>query len=258
MATPAAPVAIRLRRPGYRAQRQHPRPDRQVHVIVVVDRPASSHLRRDLVQRQPDHPGAGQLGGVRAPGVRGPARENVVDEAHHGVRLLAGLLDRRRRPEHHDRPVVDGVMKGGAGQHQPVDQRHRDGQLGTGRGRFENMVGGRPVQQQTVAVPGVGGGNHPHGAVHLTGGVTDEPLVEDGVDELAVVAAPLAVPADGGAGRREERRPRPLAVWAVGEVWPIRPWPPGRAGRRSSGPRCRRASAGPGRAPARSRNRRRG
>ena len=72
-----------------------------------------------------------------------------------GRRLGPVILDRRGPAEDHHGAVVDGVVKGRAGQDQAVDQGHRHSQLGAGGGGLEDVVGGGAVQEQAVAVAAV-------------------------------------------------------------------------------------------------------
>ncbi len=130
---------------------------------------------------------------------------DVVDQEVERRPLRLEVADRRGRPEDDDRPVVHRVVERGAGQDQPVDERDGDAQLGALGATPQQPAGGRPVQQQPLAVAPVQHRDHDRAVVGGEPDVGDEALVEDGVRRPAVVAPPLGQAADGRAGGRRGR-----------------------------------------------------
>ena len=134
-----------------------------------------------------------------------PTRDDVVHDQAQGRRLVEGIFDGSSSGEHHDRPVVDGVVERGASQHQPVQQCHGHGQLGSRRGRFQDVISGGPVEQEAVAVAPVGGRDHPYRPLDETGGMADEAFVQNPVHQVPVVVTSFPVAAERSAVRGRER-----------------------------------------------------
>ena len=120
--------------------------------------------------------------------------------------LLGRILDQAGPAQHHHRAVVDRVVEGRAGQHQAVDEGDGDAHVEAGGERAHHPAGGRAVEVQRVADPGIAGGHGEGLAVDDEGDVTDEAVVEDAVDLGAIEDAAFREAAQPGAiGDREGR-----------------------------------------------------
>ena len=79
-------------------QGQHPGPDGQGVVGLVVDGRTGADLGRDLVQGQGQDRGGGQLAAVAPADGGAAAGDDVVDQGPQGGVLLGGVGDGRVRP----------------------------------------------------------------------------------------------------------------------------------------------------------------
>ena len=105
--------------------------------------------------------------------------------------LLVQVLDAGRAAEDHHRAVVHGVVEGRAGEHETVDDRHRDARLDLVRQRAQHVVGDGAVQVELVVEAGMDRGNDRRISVDGEPHVAHERLVQDGVDQLHVEGSSL-------------------------------------------------------------------
>ena len=147
----------------------------------------AADLRRYLVERKGEHVDGLQLldGGRRLPPAPG---DQTFSERLYRRHALGEVLDQTRAAKHDDRAVVDGVVHGRAGEHQPIEQCHRQADWRTGaesadRGGWRRSRGSTPPRRRARAwgsrraAPRV---PQPRPCHHR--------LIEDRVDRLAVVA----------------------------------------------------------------------
>lgn len=186
-------------------ERDDARPVGQCEVAGFVVGAAGADLGGDLLEVQPDHRRRRQLLLVGGPRVRGPARHHVVDDRVEGGPPLLRVGHRARDAMDHHGAVVDRVMEGGAGQHQPVDMRHRqtDGQAGVGPAGLPQRPGaGRTVYVEPLAHPAEKRRQDDRCAVTDEAEVADVRLVEYRVDQFPVVGRAIAgTGRDGALGR---------------------------------------------------------
>src|SRR5207302_3767896 len=91
-----------------------------------------------------------ELDVVRRTRVAGAARADVLDErGERGELLVAG--DFTRFAEDHGGAVVHGVVEGGAGQHEAVEERDRRAGVRAGAQRAEETRSGGAVEIERVA-----------------------------------------------------------------------------------------------------------
>jgi hypothetical protein len=193
------PLVGERRRRGER-EREHPGPDGQLVVGLVVLGRAAAHLGRHLGQRHRQDRGGGRLLEVCAADGGGAPRHDMLDEGSQGRVLLGRVVDRPGAAEDHHRAVVQRVMEGRAGQHQPVQQGDGDADLHAGA--QAEPAAGRAVQVEVLADACVPGRDHVRLLVHHEADMAEEALVQDGVDGRAVVGCPFGQPPDPGPGRR--------------------------------------------------------
>ena len=124
---------------------------------------------------------------------------NACTAAH----ALCEILNRTRAAKHDDRAVVDRVMHGRAGEHQPVEQCHRQAGRRPGAQRADRAAGSGAVEVHLLADACVQRGDHEGLALVREPEMRHHRLVEDRVDRLAVVA---------GAGRHTTN----LRAWRRG------------------------------------------
>src|SRR5690606_15446307 len=119
------------------AQGEDAGPVREGEVLGLVVDPAGADLGGDLGQVDADHGGGGEFLLVGRAAVGGPAGHRLLDEGVQGPALLLGVGHVVGEAVHHHGAVVDGVVEGGAGQHQAVDvgDREAHGQAGAGAAR---------------------------------------------------------------------------------------------------------------------------
>ena len=106
-----------------------------------------------------------------------------------------------RPPEDDDRAVVHRVLEHRPGEDDPVEEGDRETRRDPPRELAERPARSRAVDVDVVADAGVQRRDHERLAVGDEAEVGDEPGVQDGVDRLAVVPAPLGKPAHAGAPR---------------------------------------------------------
>lgn len=188
--------------PGRQAQRHDARPVRQRDVLRVVDGRAGAHLRGDLDEIEGEHSGRGEFAFIRGPAIGGAPRPDVIQQAAQGPRFLRGVVDHARVTADDDRAEVHRMVHGRPGQHQGVDEGRgdADGQarprcFGCPGGQHRAAAGGT-VQVEGFAVAGVRRRQHHRPTGTEVAQVTDQGLVQDVVDRLAVVAG--AFPVAGG------------------------------------------------------------
>src|ERR1019366_2358804 len=125
--------------------------------------------------------------------------EDVVGEAAQGGGLLRRVGHDASASQDDHAAVVDGMVEGGAGEHESVHQGDSDANVEPVAERVHHTAGGGTVEEDLVAGAGVAGGNDVRLAGDGEADVADEALVEDGVDCGLVVHAALREAAHGGA-----------------------------------------------------------
>ena len=157
-------------------------------------------------------PGVGTRMSRHRPGTRCSARR-----LEH-PRLLGRVVHRAGLAEEDDRAVVHRMVEGGPGQDQAVEQRDRDADLHPAGHGLEHPAGRRSVDIEPIAHPHVDRRDHERPPVGDEAHMADQPLVEDGVDQRAVVGAASREAADcRPVGARDlVHRGRPFSLWGLG------------------------------------------
>ena len=131
-------------------------------------RPAAlADLHRGLVEGQAQHGGGRQLL-VRGRPARRPTGPGATcsQMASSPASFSSGSSTQLGQAVDHGAPVVDRVVEDRAGQHQAVDQGDGHAHRHRGLAVPQAPAGRRPVHEQVVARPPVGGGDHHRPAVH--------------------------------------------------------------------------------------------
>ena len=178
---------IGLRHAHLGRQRNHPRPDGQVVVGLVVDGRAAAHLRGGLVERECQDLRALELLLGRGPNLGPPARHQLLGEKLECTQPLRFGRDQPRLAEHDDRAVVDRVVEGRARQHEAVHQRGGHANRGALLEHPQHPARCGSVQVEPVVNTRVEGGDHVRLAVGDEADVAHEGGVEDGLDRVALV-----------------------------------------------------------------------
>ena len=120
--------------------------------------------------------------------------DDVLHDRLQRLALLTVPGHRASLSEQHHRAVVGGVVHRRTRQHEAVDERDRQAGRGTGRERLDGAGAERAVAVDDAVPARVQGGDHERLAV-LVGDaqVREQRLVEDRVDHIALVTAPLAL-----------------------------------------------------------------
>src|SRR5437016_7834101 len=82
-------------------------------------------------------------------------------------------------------------MKSRSGQHQTINQSHREADLNSLPQAAQHAAGLRAMNEQFIANARVTCGNHERLAVNCEANVADETFIENLIDYLTVVAAAL-------------------------------------------------------------------
>ena len=129
---------------------------------------------------------------------RAPA--DVIEKRPQRPQLLGGVFDRAGVADYHHRATDQRMMQRRAGKHQPVDQGGGDtnGQARASLGGEHRAAAGGAVKVQGFAAAGVRRRQHHRPTSVDIAEVTDQRLVEDAMDDLAVVAG--AFPVAGRSG----------------------------------------------------------
>ena len=183
--------------PAFDRQRHDARPGRQRVVFLLVHRRPGADLGRCLVDRQREHGRRLELAGRRAADVAPPPRDQVLRQRLEDPRLLLGVVHRPGRAEDDGRAVVHRVVERGPGQDQAVDQRDGDADLDPSGHGLEHPAAGRAVHVEPIAHPHVEGRDHERPPVGDEAHVADQRLVEDRMDQRAVVGAARGEAAHG-------------------------------------------------------------
>ncbi|BCI88805.1 hypothetical protein NIIDMKKI_40110 [Mycobacterium kansasii] len=167
---------------------------RQRTIFRIVDRPALAHLGRNLDKIEGKHRRGGQFTGVGGSAVGGATGPDVVEQRVQGRQLLGVVVNRTRAAHHDYRAIVQGMVHRRAGQHQPVDEGggDADGQAGWLGAKHWSAAGGA-VNVQRLSAADMHGRQDHRPAVADIAKVTEQGLVEDAMDGLAVVTSTLAV-----------------------------------------------------------------
>ena len=133
------------------------------------------------------------------------AGQQVLRDGAEGVELVIAL-EAPGDSQHHRRPVVHARLEGAPGEHQAVEERDRQaGRLPRGQ-QAEQARARRAVEEHLVPATRVGHGQHERHPAVDDRHVSDEPGVEDGVQDGGVghrlVRQALHLRAVGGARRR--------------------------------------------------------
>ena len=173
---------------------------RQRAIFRVVNRAAGAHLGRNLDEVQGEHRGCGELALVRGPAVGGASGRDVVEKRPQRPQFLGRVFDQARVADYHHRAVDQRMVQRRAGKHQPVDEGggDTDGQAGSSLGGEHRAAAGGAVQVEGFAAAGVRRRQDHRPAIADIAEMTDQRLVEDAMDDLAVVARAFPIP--GGRG----------------------------------------------------------
>jgi len=128
----------------------------------------------------------------------------VRDERLEGLALFFEVGDLARVPNHDDGAVVERVMKGRAGHHETIDERHRRRERHPRRAFLEELAGGRPMQHDLRPAARVGHGDDDRRALADHADMADESFVEDGLDGGTVIGGAFRHAPHGGEGRERE------------------------------------------------------
>lgn len=167
---------------------------------AVIVRRRMARLDRRLVDRQTQNRRRLELQPVGRPDlVPAPGQQRVGERLERG-QPRRGALDAFKPAEQHDRVVVRGVLKRRAGEHQPVEDRHREARGSARCQAADHPAGGRAMDEHVVADPGVEGRD----AVRLVRAgerdVRHAVAVEHPVDRFTVIAGALRRAPDPHAG----------------------------------------------------------
>ena len=197
-----------LRRVGGHPERNHAGPDLQLDVGVEVLWRTRARLRRRLVDGQRQHRRRGEFLVLRAPCLVGAAGAHVLDDRLQRVQLLGAILDHSSATEDDCRAVVERMVVDRAGEDDAVDERHGHADVDTAAELTKHAAGRRAVQVQQIPDSYVDGRDDERLRVDNESDMAMERLVEDGIDRLALVEAPLGMAADAAAlGQLSHRAP---------------------------------------------------
>ena len=133
-------------RPTDEIERNLSGPNWQGEILVVVHRPTGAHLRRTLVDGEADDQGGTELGRRRHPRVGAAPGGHVIEQSGTRGQFLRVVLNHGAGAEEHHAAVVHRMVEGGPGEHQSVEEGHRDTCLGAVGDQPESPVGRRAVQ----------------------------------------------------------------------------------------------------------------
>ena len=171
---------------GLHRQRDHARPGRQRVVLLssmggpVRTLADASSIGSDRIDVALSSPGAGPRTSRHRPGTR-------CSDSAWRTRVFSSGSSTGRAAEDDDRAVIHRVVERRAGQDEPVDQRHGDADLGPAGHRLEHPAAGRAVHVEPIAHPHVQGRDHERPPVDHEADVTHRRLVEDRVDQGAII-----------------------------------------------------------------------
>src|SRR5437867_4417595 len=120
----------------------------------------------------------------------------MLDQSSEHPKFLFAVDDFLCFTEDHYRAIVHRMMKGGAREDEPVEDRHRDAGLDTASQRAQQPGCGRAMEVEIVIHARMDRGDDHRTAFDDETGVTDQRLVEDGVNRVAIVGAALWQPVD--------------------------------------------------------------
>ena len=196
--------------------------DRRRIIFVIVHSKTRAHLGGSFHQRHGHHHRAFQfLFGRRAHG--GPAAaDHVLDEIAHGRQFRGVTLYWLGLAHHHDGTVVDRVARGRRRAYDAVEKRHAQAKWRATRQRFHQAACRGAVEEEFVADTDVVCWDDEGLAIGDEGEMADKGFIENGVDQLAVVAAALRLAPDSCSfGRREVAHSRRLAGPDASQQEPI-------------------------------------
>ena len=180
--------------------RDHPRPNGPVVILLVVDGRSSADLRSALLDLHVQDGGGLQLLAMDRAQLLPASRVHALHEILQHLLLGLGVLHLLRLAEQHHRAIIDRVMEGGARQHEPVDVRHRYAGIHAAFEAAQHARGARAVPVHLIALAPVVRRGHVRLAVDDVADMAQEPGVENGVDRREVVVPPLGQALDAGTG----------------------------------------------------------
>jgi GntR family transcriptional regulator/MocR family aminotransferase len=177
-------------------------------VLGLLDGRAAANLGRGLIEGHREHAGGLELLRARRAHLAPAAGDETFGEGLQRPQPLGWPLDGRGDPEHEHRAVVDGVVEGRAGEHEPVEQRHRQAGRCAGAQRADRAARGGAVEVDGVPHARVQCGDDVGLSVRDEAEVRDQRLVEDRLDRLALVHRAGGNAADPRSSRGGRRHPR--------------------------------------------------
>ena len=175
------------RRAALQLHRQNPRPNRQRIILRIILRRPQAHLRRNLVQLQSQNARRLQLFLIRLPRLRPPPRQNLLRKSAQRLQSSPRPIHQRRLPQRHHRPVIHRMIENRSRQHQPIHQRHRHANRNPRADIPQHPARRRPMKINRIPNPREHRRNHKRLPVHRKPDVTNEALIQNLVNRIAVI-----------------------------------------------------------------------